>query len=264
MRGATAAILELSEAQRAKGVVTHSSGNFAQAVALSAKNLAIPAYIVMPNNAPQVKKDAVRSYGGHITECAPNISAREAAANQLVADKGATLLHPSNQLPVILGQATAGMELLQTQPDLDVLVAPIGGGGLAAGTALAAHYFGNNCIAVAGEPMNVDDAFRSLQSGIIESNDTIDTIADGLRTQLGDQNFPILQQYLNRVVRVSEAEIAAALRLLWQRLKIVCEPSSAVPFAAVLREKAPFSNQKIGIIISGGNVDVAKIAPLFV
>ncbi len=263
MRGALYALLQLSPEQRQRGVVTHSSGNFAQAVSFAAKNLGIPAYIVMPHNAPQVKKDAVKSYGGQIIECAPNIPTREAYANKIIQEKGATLLHPSNQLHVIIGQATAGYELLQEQPDLEALIAPIGGGGFAAGTALAAHHFGQNCRAVAGEPLAVDDAYRSLQSGVIETNTHSNTIADGLRTQLGDVNFPILQQHLDRVIRVSEAEIIAALRLLWQRLKIVCEPSSAVALAAVLKEKEQFRGQKVGVLISGGNVDVAQLAPLF-
>lgn len=260
MRGAAHAILQLSPEQRAKGVVTHSSGNFAQAVALAAQLLGVKAYIVMPNNAPAVKRRAVESYGGKVIECAPTLAAREGHAQAIVEEKGAAFLHPSNQLEVIIGQATAACELLQEQADLDYLVPPVGGGGLLAGTALAGHYFGQSCTTLAGEPLAADDAFHSLQSGKIETNTSANTLADGLRTQLGDQNFPIIQQYVEQIIRVSEEEIMQALQLLWERLKIVCEPSSAVALAAVLQQKEALKDKKIGIIISGGNVDVPKIA----
>lgn len=262
MRGAAHAILQLSSEQRAKGVVTHSSGNFAQAVALAAKSLGVKAYIVMPSNAPAVKKTAVKGYGGIVLECTPTMEERAFQANKIVREKGATLLHPSNNWSVIIGQATTAYELLQTHPDLELLVAPVGGGGLLAGTALSGHYFGKHCTTIAGEPLVVDDAFRSLQSGKIESNTSNKTIADGLRTQLGDQNFPIIQQYVQQIIRVTEEEILHALRLLWERLKILCEPSSAVAFAAVLKEKEALKGKKIGIIISGGNVDIPQIATL--
>lgn len=262
MRGAAHAILQLSSEQRAKGVVTHSSGNFAQAVAFAAQTLGVKAYIVMPSNAPAVKKRAVKGYGGIVLECTPTIEERMFQANKIVQEKGATLLHPSNDWPVIIGQATAAYELLQTHADLDLLVAPVGGGGLLAGTALSGHYFGQHCATIAGEPLAVDDAFRSLQSGKIESNTSNKTIADGLRTQLGDQNFPIIQQYVQQIIRVTEEEIVQAVRLLWERLKIVCEPSSAVAFAAVLKNKEALQGKKIGIIISGGNVDIPTIGAL--
>ncbi|MGH1339053.1 MAG: pyridoxal-phosphate dependent enzyme [Aureispira sp.] len=262
MRGAAHAILQLSPEQRAKGVVTHSSGNFAQAVAFAAQKLGVKAYIVMPSNAPAVKKTAVKGYGGEVLECIPTIEQRIFQAHKIVQEKGATLLHPSNDWPVIIGQATAAYELLQEQSDLKVLVAPVGGGGLLAGTALSGHCFGKNCSTIAGEPLAVDDAFRSLQSGKIETNAQATTVADGLRTQLGDQNFPIIQQHVQQIVRVTEEEILYALRLLWERLKIVCEPSSAVAFAAVLKEKEAFKGKKIGLIISGGNVDIPQIAAL--
>jgi len=259
MRGAANAILSLSEADRNKGVVTHSSGNFAQAVSLAAKSLGVKAYIVMPSSAPMIKREAVADYGGEITISEPTIEAREAAANKIIAEKGATFLHPSNDLEVILGQGTAAMELLEDHPDLDVILTPVGGGGLLAGTALVAHHFGKNCITIAGEPMEVDDAWRSLQSGTIEKNATTDTIADGLRTHLGDINFPIIQQHVDSIIRVEEKEITSAMRLIWERMKIVIEPSSAVPFAALLREKDRFENKKVGIILSGGNVDLSNL-----
>jgi len=259
MRGAAHAIVNLSDEQKARGVVTHSSGNFAQGVSLAAQSLGVKAYIVMPSNAPEVKKEAVRGYGGEIIICPPTIEDREANAQKVVDEKGATFLHPSNNLDVILGQGTAAMELLEEQPDLDFIMTPVGGGGLVAGSALAAHYFGNNCLCVGGEPFEVDDAWRSLQSGKIERNETANSIADGLRTHLGDINFPIIQKYVKEIIRVEEAEIVAAMKLIWERMKIIIEPSCAVPFAALLREKEKFAGKQIGIILSGGNVDVNNL-----
>ncbi|MDR9457938.1 MAG: pyridoxal-phosphate dependent enzyme [Salegentibacter sp.] len=259
MRGATAAILNLSEEAREKGVVTHSSGNFAQAVSLAAKSLRIPAYIVMPSSAPEVKKAAVQNYDGKITICPPTLKDREEAAEKIVKETGATFLHPSNQLDVIYGQGTAAIELLEEHPDLDVLITPVGGGGLLAGTALAVDYFGKNCKCIGAEPFEVDDAYRSLKSGKIETNETTNTIADGLKTQLGDKNFPLIQKYVSEIIRVEEDEIISAMRLNWERMKIIVEPSSAVAFAAVLREKKKFRGKKTGMIISGGNVDLSNL-----
>lgn len=259
MRGATNAIMNLTKEEQERGVVTHSSGNFAQAISLAARNLDVKAYIVMPNNAPLVKKEAVLNYGGLVTECEPNIKAREQASQDIVDNKGATFIHPSNDLNVILGNATAAMEFLQSLPDLTFLLSPVGGGGLLAGTALAAHYFGNHCVVIGGEPKAADDAFRSMKSGHIETNISANTVADGLRTQLGDINFPILQKYVDHIVCVEEHEILKAMKLLWERLKIVVEPSSAVAFAVVLKEKEYFKNKKVGIILSGGNVDLETI-----
>ena len=259
MRGATNAILQLTNEQRKKGVVTHSSGNFAQALSLAAKSLGVKAYIVMPSSAPQVKKDAVKGYNGTIIECEPTLEARNLMADRIQTETGATFIHPSNDLHVIAGQGTACMELLQEHPDLDFVVVPVGGGGLIAGTALAAHYFGDNCKVIGGEPFEVDDAYRSLLSGKIESNESTNTIADGLKTQLGDKNFPLIQKYVDRIIRVDEEEIIEAMRLIWERMKIIIEPSSAVAFAAVIREKKSFKNKKVGIIISGGNVDLKNL-----
>lgn len=259
IRGAVSAISKLSEAQKSKGVVTHSSGNFAQALSLAALSLGIKAYIVMPSNAPQVKKDAVKGYSGEIIECSPTLEDREQTAAIIQKEKGATFLHPSDNLDVILGQGTAALELLEDYPNLEYILTPVGGGGLIAGTALAAHFYGNNCKVVGGEPFEVDDAYRSLQSGKIETNDTINTIADGLKTQLGDINFPIIQKYVSEIIRVEEQEIIDAMRLIWERMKIIIEPSCAVPFAALLREKEKFKHKKIGIILSGGNVDLGNL-----
>ncbi|WP_372752404.1 pyridoxal-phosphate dependent enzyme [Mariniflexile sp.] len=259
MRGATNAILQLSEEQMQRGVVTHSSGNFAQALALAAKSVGVAAYIVMPFNAPQVKKDAVLGYGGVIIECEPTLLARETTAKKVEYEMGATFIHPSNDNDVILGQGTACLELLENYPDLDAVFAPVGGGGLIAGTALAAHYFGKNCKVIGGEPFEADDAYRSMQSGKIESNNTTNTIADGLKTQLGDKNFPIIQQHVSYITRVSETEIMEAMQLIWERMKIIAEPSSAVALAAMLKEKEMFKNKKLGIIVSGGNVDLSNL-----
>ncbi|WP_037373708.1 pyridoxal-phosphate dependent enzyme [Salinimicrobium xinjiangense] len=259
MRGATNAILNLTKEQQEKGVVTHSSGNFAQALSLSAKSIDVPAYIVMPSTAPQVKKEAVKGYGGKITECSPTLDEREKAAEKIMNETGSTFIHPSNDMDVIYGQGTAAIELLQEQPDLELIVTPVGGGGLIAGTALAAHHFGKNCKTIGAEPFEADDAYRSLQSGKIEENESANTLADGLKTQLGDKNFPIIQELVSEIIRVEEKEIVAALKLIWERMKIVVEPSSATALAAVLREKEKFKDKKVGIIISGGNVDLQKL-----
>ncbi len=259
MRGAANAVLNLSEEKKQKGVVTHSSGNFAQALSLAAKSAGIPAYIVMPSSAPEVKKEAVRGYGGEVTECPPTLEEREKAAQKIMDATGATFLHPSNDLDVIYGQGTAAWELLQDHPNLDFVITPVGGGGLLAGTALAVHFAPGNCIAIGAEPYEVDDAYRSLKSGKIETNETAHTIADGLKTMLGDKNFPIIKEFVSEIIRVEEQEIIAALKLIWERMKIVVEPSSAVAFAALLREKEKFRNKKVGIIISGGNVDLKKL-----
>lgn len=259
MRGAANAIMQLPKALQQKGVVTHSSGNFAQALSLAAQSLGVKAFIVMPKNAPQVKKNAVKGYGGIVVECESTLEAREKEAQKIEEEQGATFIHPSNDDTVILGQGTACKELLEEHSELDYVFTPVGGGGLIAGTALAAHYFGNSCKVIGGEPLEADDAYRSLKSGTIETNISTNTVADGLRTHLGDINFPIVQRYVDHITRVTEDEIVAAMQILWERLKIVCEPSSAVAFAATLKEKELLKGKKIGIIISGGNVDVNRL-----
>lgn len=259
MRGAANAIMQLPKALQQKGVVTHSSGNFAQALSLAAQGLGVKAFIVMPKNAPQVKKNAVKGYGGIVIECDPTLEARERQARMIEEEHGATFIHPSNDDNVILGQGTACKELLEVYPNLDYVVAPVGGGGLIAGTALAAHYFGNSCQVIGGEPLEVDDAYQSLQSGTIETNSTTNTIADGLKTHLGDRNFPIIQSYVSQIIRVTEDEIIEAMRMIWERLKIVCEPSSSVALAAIFSKKLQFKGKKIGVIVSGGNVDVNNL-----
>lgn len=259
MRAAVNAITQLPDERRAKGVVTHSSGNFAQALALAARDLGVPAYIVVPSDAPEVKKNAILRYGGKVIECFPSLDARMRAANEIVEEKGVTFIHPSNDLRVIHGNATAAMEMLEAHPDLDILIVPVGGGGLLAGTALAAHYFGANIEVIGAEPLEADDAYRSLLSGKIEGNITTDTIADGLKTQLGDVNFPIIHEHVKRIILVRENEIVSAMRLIWERMKIIVEPSSAVALAALIKERQDFEGKKIGIILSGGNVDLNNL-----
>lgn len=259
MRGATHALLQLTDEERSKGVVTHSSGNFAQALALAARTLNVTAHIVMPTSAPEVKKKGVLEYGGIIYECEPTLAARNAAAAEIQQKTGAVFLHPSNDPNVILGQGTAAFELLQDYPQLNYLLLPVGGGGLIAGSALAAAYFGNNCKVIGTEPFEVDDAYRSLKSGKIEENKTTNTVADGLKTQLGSNTLPVILDKVERIIRVEEQEIIAAMRLIWERMKIVVEPSSAVALAGLYRERSLFKDKQVGIIISGGNVDLSSL-----
>ena len=259
MRGAANAILKLTDEQKNNGVVTHSSGNHAQAISLAAKKIGIKAYIVMPSNAPKIKKEAVKGYGGELIECESNLEAREAAAKDLVDSKRATFIHPSNNLDVIIGQGTASKELIEQYGSFDHILVPIGGGGLIAGSALAAKYFGDNCSVIGTEPFEVDDAYRSLISGKIETNITTNTIADGLRTQLGDKNFPIIRNEVKEIIRITEDEIIDSMKLIWQRLKIICEPSCSLPLAGVLKNKDKFKGKKIGIVITGGNIDLDNL-----
>jgi len=259
MRGATNAILQLTDEARSKGVVTHSSGNFAQAVALAAKSLGVDAHIVMPTSAPKVKKIGVQQYDGIIYECEPTVLARQTMADEIAKKTGASFLHPSNQMNVIVGQGTAAIELLEQQPSINAIFCPVGGGGLIAGSCMAAHYFGEDCRVYGGEPFEADDAYRSLKSGKIETNETVNTIADGLRTTLGDQNFPIIKAHVSGIIRVAETEIIEAMRLVWERMKIIIEPSSAVALAALIRNKKDFQGHRIGVIISGGNVDLSAL-----
>ena len=263
MRGATNAILQLSEEQKKNGVVTHSSGNFAQALSLAAQSVGVTAHIIMPNTAPEVKKVGVKEYGGTIYLCEPTVQARQALADEIAIRTGATFIHPSNNENVILGQGTAALELLIEHPDLDFIFCPVGGGGLIAGSALAAKYFGDNCKVYGAEPFEADDAYRSLLSGKIEGNETVNTIADGLKTTLGDINFPVIKEFVNGIIRVNEDEIIAAMKLVWERMKIIIEPSSAVTVAAVVRQSKEnpevLKNKKVGIIISGGNVDLSNL-----
>jgi threonine dehydratase len=261
-RGAMNAALSLTEEQQKKGLATHSSGNHAQALARAAKILGVKSYIVMPRTAPEIKKRGVRGYGGEIFECEPTLAARESTLADVIKKTGATEIHPFNNYEVIAGQATAAKEMIEAVSPLDFILAPVGGGGLLSGTALAAKYFSPKTIVIAGEPAGSDDAYRSLQSGKIEQAQS-NTIADGLLTSLGDKTFPIILENVKEIITVTDEEIIAAMRLIWERLKIIIEPSCAVPFAAVLKNKSKFLGKRVGIILSGGNVDLEKVGKLF-
>ena len=261
-RGAMNAALQLADEKRAKGIATHSSGNHAQAIARAAKILGIPSFIVMPHVAPEVKKKGVRGYNGQIFECENNLASRETTLNDVIAKTGATEIHPFNNYDVMTGQATAAKELLDDVKNLDFMLAPVGGGGLLSGTLLAVKHFSPQTKVIAGEPAGADDAFRSLQSGKIEPSQS-QTIADGLLTMLGDKTFPIIRDNVQKIITVSEEEIIAAMRLVWERMKLVVEPSGVVPLAAVLKEKNEFAGKRVGIIFSGGNVDLAKVSGWF-
>ena len=259
MRGAANALLALSQAEKDKGVATHSSGNHAQAVALSAKNYGVKAYIVMPENAPTIKRAATAGYGAEIITCAPTLAARESTLEKVVARTGATFLHPYNNYDVIGGQATCAKELIEEVSDLNVMMAPVGGGGLMSGTAISTKALLPNAQIIGSEPKWADDAFRSFKSGTMQYNTRVDTIADGLRTNLGAYTFDIITNLVDDIITVSEEEIVSAMRIIWERMKIIIEPSCAVPFAAVLQQKEKFVGKKIGIIITGGNVDVNNL-----
>lgn len=259
LRGATNAILQLSDEERARGVITHSSGNFAAALALAARSLDTKAYIVMPSNAPKVKKEAVAGYGAQIIECLPTLKSRESTMLTHQKKTGATFVHPSNDINVILGNSTAVWEMAKKVDHLDVVIAPVGGGGLIAGTALATNHLSYYIETIGAEPFGADDAYLSLKTGKIQPSINPKTIADGLKTQLGDINFPIIQKFVSKIIRVEESEIIEAMKFIWERMKIVIEPSSAVAVAAMFRNISEFKNRKVGVILSGGNVDVTNL-----
>jgi threonine dehydratase len=258
-RGACNAVFSLSEEEAGCGVSTHSSGNHAQALALAAKLRSIPAYIVMPSNAPEVKKAAVAGYGGRITFCEPTLEAREATLEQVVNETNSTVVHPYNDERVIAGQGTATLELLEDVPDLDVIIAPVGGGGLLSGTAIAATELRKGIRVIAGEPELADDAYRSIQSGQILPSLKPQTIADGLLTSLGNLTFPVIQERVERIVTVSEQGIIESMKFIWERAKIVIEPSAAVAVAVLWERKVDLSRLRVGVILSGGNVDLNKL-----
>jgi threonine dehydratase len=258
-RGACNAVFSLTEEEAAKGVGTHSSGNHAAAVALASRLRGIKARIVMPVTAPDIKKKAVEGYGAEITYCAPTLEARETTLQQLIDKHGITEIHPYNNFRVISGQGTAAKELIEETGNLDIIMTPVGGGGLLSGTALSAKALLPNCRVIAAEPAGADDAYRSFNSGHIIPSTQPNTIADGLLTSLGEMNFAIIQQSVDDIVTVSEEAIVEAMRMIWERMKIIIEPSSAVPVAALLEKKIQPRGQKIGIILSGGNVDLGKL-----
>jgi threonine dehydratase len=263
IRGGMNASLQLTKEQMEKGVATHSSGNHAQALAFAAKMLGIKAYIVMPESSPQVKVNAVRGYGAEVTICASNQAARESTLEAIVERTGATFIHPYDNDEVITGQATCVKEIIDAIPDVDIVVTPVGGGGLLSGTCLGAHYFKPGLKVYAGEPEGAADAVLSIQSGKVEKAPFVNTIADGLLTTLSERTLEIIKAHVADILLVSEDEIKAALRLVYERMKIIIEPSCAVPLAAVLKNADLFKGKKVGIILTGGNVDLSKFKEWF-
>ncbi len=259
MRGAANAVLSLTEEERQRGVATHSSGNHGQALAKAAQHVGAKAYIVMPETAPEVKKKAVAEYGAEIIFCKPTLEARESTLSRVIKATGASFIHPYNDDRVIAGQGTAALEFLQEIVDLEVVMTPVGGGGLLSGTAIAVKGLSSAVEIIAGEPEGADDAWRSLQEGKIVPSASPHTIADGLLTSLGSKTFPVIQRNIKTILTVSDQEIVQAMRLIWERMKMVVEPSAAVPLAALLKNKTHFEGKKVGIIISGGNVDLGKL-----
>jgi threonine dehydratase len=258
-RGACNAVFSLTDEEAERGVCTHSSGNHAQALALAARMRGIPAYIVMPENAPSVKKNAVAGYGGQITFCAPTLDAREATLRRIYERTGANVVHPYNDERVIAGQGTAALELLEDIPDLDAILAPVGGGGLLSGTSISATGMKKEIRVIAGEPEMADDAYRSLQAGTILPSVNPKTIADGLLTSLGTLTFPIVQQRVEQIVKVSEQGIIESMRFIWERAKIIIEPSAAVAVGVLWEKKIDLTGVNVGVILSGGNVDLEKL-----
>lgn len=261
VRGATNAVLSCTPDQLRYGVATHSSGNHAQAVARAANLADVPSYIVMPASTQKVKRNGVLFYGGRIIECGPSLESREETLARVVHDTGAHVVHPYNDYDVIAGQATAAKELFDEVNHLDYVLVPVGGGGLLSGTLLAARYFSPHTKVFAGEPHGADDAYRSLLSGKIERSQAA-SIADGLLSNLGDKTFPIIREYVAGIITVMDSEIVSAMRMLWEELRIVVEPSGAVALAALLQQKEQFTGARTGMIISGGNVDPERAMAL--
>jgi threonine dehydratase len=255
-RGATNAIFSLADQQVALGVATHSSGNHAAALALAARWRGTKAYVVMPDNAPAVKRRAVAGYGAEIVPCQPTLTAREEMLAQVIARTGATVIHPYDDFHIIAGQGTAGLELCEEVNDLNVVIAPVGGGGLLSGTALAVRGVSPRTRVLGAEPEIADDGFRSLRAGRIIPSSYPDTVADGLRTSLGQLTFPIIRQHVDAIVTAGEADIIVAMRTIWERMKLVVEPSAAVPLATILSGHVDLAGKRVGIILSGGNADL--------
>ena len=255
-RGATNAVFSLTDGEASHGVVTHSSGNHGAALAYAARARGIPAWVVMPENAPVVKQENVRRQGATIRFCAPNVAAREAACAAVQAETGATLIHPFDDVRVIAGQGTAALELLETEPALDIVIAPVGGGGLLSGTAIAARSLRPALRVYGAEPANADDAARSFRSGRVEALPATTTIADGLRTTLSERTLVAIRRHVAAIGTASEESIVRAMRMTWERMKIVIEPSCAVPLACLLERTLDVAGARVGIILSGGNVDL--------
>lgn len=259
VRGACNAVFSLSDVEASRGVATHSSGNHAAALALAARWRGIPAYVVMPENAPQIKKAAVAGYGAEILFCKPTLEAREESLARVISRTGAAFVHPYNDARVIAGQGTAGLELNEEEPELDAVLAPVGGGGLLSGTAIAISALSPKSTIIGAEPEKADDAFRSLQQGAIVPAGNPQTVADGLRTSLGDLTFAIIRKHVKQIVTVSEEGIVGAMRTVWERMKIIIEPSAAVPLGALLTGRIDLSGKRVGVILSGGNLDLDRL-----
>ncbi len=258
-RGATNALLSYDSYDIKNGVATHSSGNHAAALARAAQLKHIPAYIVMPENSSKIKVEAVKGYGGKITFCKPTLVSREEKLNEVLNETNAFEIHPYNNYAVIAGQATAALELIEDLPGLDTIVSPVGGGGLLSGTALAAHYFSSTTQVIGAEPSGADDAYQSFYQKKFIPSINPDTVADGLRTSLGSLTFPIIRHLVSDIITVNDHATIEAMKMVWERMKIIIEPSSSVALAMVIKHKHRFAGQKIGIIISGGNVDLMHL-----
>ena len=258
-RGAANAVFSLSDDEAARGVATHSSGNHGTCLSYAAGRRGIPCTVVMPRTAPQAKKDAVKGYGGRVVLCEPSTSSREAVFAQVVAETGAEFVHPYNDPRVIAGQATCSAELIEQVEGLDAVVAPIGGGGMISGTCLTLSNLAPAIKIYAAEPEQADDAYRSFKAGHIIADDAPNTVADGLKVPLKDLTWHFVRNHVTDVLTASEEEIVDAMKLTWKRLKIVMEPSSAVPLAAILKNRDAFAGKRVGVIITGGNVDLDKL-----
>ena len=258
-RGATNAVLQLSDAEKKRGVVTHSSGNHAAALALAASMNGVKAHIVMPETAPVVKKNAVAGYGAEITFCKPTLQAREETTMSIMNNTGATLVHPYDNFNVICGQGTASLELLSDKPDLDFVIAPIGGGGLMSGTSTCVKGLGSKAQVIGAEPLNANDAWKSFTSGQLTPSVNPITVADGLLTSLSELTFSIIRKNVDQILTASEESIIECMLLVWERMKIIIEPSSATVLAVIRENKEMFRGSKTGLIISGGNVDFRKL-----
>ncbi len=258
-RGATNAVLSLPESEKKKGVVTHSSGNHAAALSLAAVMNGVKAYIVMPETAPAVKKNAVAGYGADITFCKPTLQSREETTRTIMEKTGAVLVHPYDNFNVICGQGTAAIELLEERSDLEIIIAPIGGGGLMSGTSTAAKAISNSIKVFGAEPLNANDAYVSFTTGKLTPSVNPLTVADGLLTSLSELTFAIIRKNVDRIFTVREETIIECMRLIWERMKIIVEPSSATTLAVIMENPGEFKDKKIGIVISGGNVDFRKL-----
>jgi len=258
-RGASNAVLSLEEKELKRGVATHSSGNHAAALALAAKMKNVPAYIVMPRTAPEIKKKAVEGYGAKIIFCEPTLKAREESLNKIIEETHAIFIHPYDNYNVIAGQSTAAQEIFDELHDLDFIITPVGGGGLLSGTSLSTKYFSPKTKVIGAEPKNADDAFHSFNEKKICPSINPQTICDGLLTQLSEKTFEIISENVSEIITAKEESIIEAMKLIWERMKIIVEPSSAVTLAIILENKEKFSQKNIALILSGGNVDLTKL-----